>query len=85
MIFRKAGLYGDAITSYLEALRRMDIPNNYLLIASIFDNDLHDATEALQYYGKYLDSMKDNINIMLEDHLEKIKLRMDYLKNNPGR
>ena len=33
------------------------------------------------YYEKYLDSMKDNINIMLEDHLEKVRLRVDYLKN----
>jgi tetratricopeptide (TPR) repeat protein len=78
---KEAGLYMDAIESYRKALERMDIRNNYLLIAGIYDNDLHDTAEAVVYYEKYLDSMKDNINIMLEDHLEKVRLRVDYLKN----
>jgi tetratricopeptide (TPR) repeat protein len=78
---KEAGLYRDAISSYNEALERMDIRNNYLLIAGICDNDLHDTKEAILYYEKYLDSMKDNINIMLEDHLEKVRLRVEYLKN----
>ena len=81
---RESGLYREAITSYLEAQERMFIPNNYLLIAGIFDTGLHETHDAITYYQKYLDSMKDNINIMLEDHLEKVKLRMEYLRNNPG-
>ena len=79
---KEAGLYRDAIRSYLDALERMEMPNNYLLIAGIFDNYLHNTAEAILYYGKYLDAMKDNINIMLEDHLEKVKLRMEYLRKS---
>ena len=79
---KEAGLYRDAVKSYMEALARMDIPNNFLLIANILDNDLHDTTGAVLYYNKYLDSMENNINIMLEDHLEKIKLRAEFLRKS---
>ena len=80
-----AGLYEDAISSYLSSCEVYEIPNMYMLIANIYDENLHDSGNAVKYYDKYYNLMIRDKNVMLEDYLEKIKMRADFLRKKPGK
>jgi len=74
------GRYQDAVTSYLKAQNRWTDPNNYMKIANIYDEKLNNTHNAINYYQKFLDNLKDAKTTFTSEYIESIKKRLDYLK-----
>ena len=83
---KAAGLYKDAIDTYLSSLKLSSDLNLYMIIANLYDEKLKDTTKAIRYYELFLNKIKtDKINFK-SDYIESIKDRKEFLKEkfNPS-
>jgi len=77
-----AGLYQDAISSYLTAIKTSSDPNLYMIIANLYDEQLKDVPKALYYYDLFLTSIKKASKPGVSSaYVESIKKRVEFLKN----
>ncbi len=77
-----AGLYKDAISSYLTAIKTSSDPNLYMIIANLYDEQLKDVPKALYYYDLFLTSIKNTSRSGVSSaYVESIKKRVEFLKN----
>ena len=79
------GMYKDAIESYLKAQVIKPDPNIYMIIANLFDEKLNDKKNAVCYYQKFLDNLKDARMNFTPEYAETIKTRLAYLQKNPAK
>ena len=77
------GMYKDAIASFLKSQQISNNPNNYMIIANLYDEKLKDRMNAINYYQKYLDDLGTFKIKFAPEYVETIKKRLEYLKNNP--
>jgi len=75
-----SGKYQDAIASYLEAQDKWPDPENYMKIANAYDEKFNNRKNAINYYQKFLDNLKDARKTYPMEYIESIKKRLDYLK-----
>lgn len=78
---RDNGSYKDAIASYLKAYAINSDPNINMMIANIYDEKLNNKERAITYYQRFLNSQKSSKMKYPPAYIEKIKKRMEYLKN----
>jgi tetratricopeptide (TPR) repeat protein len=78
---RDNGSYKDAIASYLKAYAINSDPNINMIIANIYDEKLNNKERAITYYQRFLNSQKSSKMKYPPAYIEKIKKRMEYLKN----
>ncbi|MFZ0281368.1 MAG: tetratricopeptide repeat protein [Bacteroidales bacterium] len=77
------GMYREAIKSYIKARNiRLD-PNINMVIANIYDEKLNNRKQAIMYYQRYLDEIKNIKALYSSEYADKIKKRLEYLKTNP--
>lgn len=77
-----AGLYQDAISSYLSAIKTSSDPNLYMIVANLYDEQLKDVPKALYYYDLFLTSIKKFSKPgTTSEYVESIKKRVEFLKN----
>lgn len=77
-----AGLYLDAISSYLTAIKTSSDPNLYMIIANLYDEELKDVPKALYYYDLFLTAIKKSSKPGVSSaYVESIKKRVEFLKN----
>lgn len=77
------GMYKEAIASFLKSQQINNNPNNYMIIANLYDEKLKDRMNAINYYQKYLDNLGTFKVKSAPEYVETIKKRLEYLKNNP--
>jgi tetratricopeptide (TPR) repeat protein len=81
---KNAGLYQDAISSYLSAMKVSNDPSLNMIIANIYDEQLKDVPKAIYYYELYLANVKKmNKAAFTSEYAESIKKRVEFLKNPP--
>jgi tetratricopeptide (TPR) repeat protein len=80
---KAAGLFKEAIASYLRSQQISNNPNNYMIIANLYDDKLKDRSNAINYYQKYLDILSTQMPGFSPEYVESIKKRLEYLKTNP--
>ena len=80
---RDNGSYNDAIASYLKAYAINSDPNINMIIANIYDEKLNNKERAITYYQRFLNNQKSSKIKFPPSYIEKIKKRMEYLKNGP--
>jgi tetratricopeptide (TPR) repeat protein len=76
-----AGLYKDAISSYIRATRTSTDNNLNMIIANLYDEKLKDIPKAIHYYQIYLDNAKTQKSNFPQDYIESVRKRMEFLKN----
>jgi len=76
-------MYKDAIASYLKAQGIKPDPNIYMIIANLYDEKFNDKKNAICYYQKFLDNLKDARMNFTPEYAETIKMRLAYLQMNP--
>jgi tetratricopeptide (TPR) repeat protein len=74
------GMYQDAIANYLKGLGIKSDPNIYMIVANIYDEKLNDKENAIYYYQKFLDNIKDATINFTPEYVETIKHRLGYIK-----
>jgi tetratricopeptide (TPR) repeat protein len=82
-VLKNDSLYNEAITSYLKAQGIRSDVNIYMIIANLYDEKLNDIPKAIHYYQLFLDNLKTARMNFGSDYIEKIKKRLDFLKNKP--
>ena len=75
-------MYKDAIASYLKAQAIKPDPNIYMIIANLYDEKINDKKNAICYYQKFLDNLKDARMNFTPEYAETIKTRLAYLQKN---
>jgi tetratricopeptide (TPR) repeat protein len=78
--YYSSGRYQDAVTCYLKAQDGWSDPENYMKIANIYDEKLNNRKNAVNYYQKFIDNLKDAKKTYGSEYIESIKKRLDYLK-----
>jgi len=79
------GLYNDAIKSFLKAVDISGDPNLYMIVANIYDEQLHDSKNSVKYYQLFLDGIKKYGGSFSGEYLNSIKDRLEYLKTEPAK
>lgn len=82
---KSIGLYKEAISSYLRSQQISNNPNNYMIIANLYDEKLNDRMNAIIYYQKYLENLLATKYPIQPEYIETIKERLEYLKTNPSK
>ena len=77
---KEAGLFKEAIASYIQSLQFNNNPDNYMRIANLYDNELKDKAKAIYYYQKYLNNISKQKPALSTKYVESIKKRLEYLK-----
>ena len=77
---KAAGLYNDAINTYLSSLKLSSDLNLYMIIANLYDEKLKDTTKAIRYYDLFLNKIRTDKITYKSDYVESIKERKKFLK-----
>lgn len=75
-----AGLYKEAIDTYLSGQKFVPNRNTDMIIANIYDEKLNDIPNALRYYQRVLNNYKDEKTPPLSKYYESVQKRVDFLK-----
>ena len=78
------GMYKESIRSYLKSLDLKPDPNIYMIVGNICDEKLNERGNAIYYYQKFLDNLKDSRMTFTREYLDTVRDRLEYLKANPG-
>jgi tetratricopeptide (TPR) repeat protein len=78
---KNGGYYKEAISSYLTAQKYSSDVNLYMIIANLYDEKLKDTPKAIYYYELFLDKTKKSRMRIEPDYINKVKERLEYLKN----
>jgi tetratricopeptide (TPR) repeat protein len=73
--------YSDAVEAYIRSQKfRTDISVN-INIANIYDEKLNDVGEAIHYYQRFLDELKNEKDRFSPNYVEAVRNRLEALKN----
>ena len=78
---KNGGYYKEAISSYLTAQKYSSDVNLYMIIANLYDEKLKDTPKAIYYYELFLDKTKKSQMRFKTDYIDKVKERLEFLKN----
>ena len=77
---KENGMFGDAIKSYKAAMKFKPDPNLYMIMANLYDDKLNDRKNAIYYYQKFLENIKDSKMNFTPEYSETVKKRIEFLK-----
>jgi tetratricopeptide (TPR) repeat protein len=77
---KMAGLYKDAINTYLSSIKLSSDNSLYMIIANLYDEKLKDIPKAIIYYELYLENVKNSKMNFKSDYLDSVKKRLAFLK-----
>ncbi len=81
---KSGGHYQEAISAYIKSQATRSDPSISLIIANLYDEKLHNNARAIRYYQQGLNDKKIR-TLYDEDYIQKIKDRIEALKNMPDK